>query len=77
GVGGSLPLWLFEVSSAEIPFSFLTSHPRSATNLEGKMASNFVSKEDHHQRHQAPSRRGVRGIWSSNSSTCGQGAAAA
>ncbi|URE42615.1 hypothetical protein MUK42_15208 [Musa troglodytarum] len=50
---------------------------RSATNLEGKMASNFVSKEDHHQRHQAPSRRGVRGIWSSNSSTCGQGAAAA
>ncbi|URE42614.1 hypothetical protein MUK42_15208 [Musa troglodytarum] len=49
----------------------------SATNLEGKMASNFVSKEDHHQRHQAPSRRGVRGIWSSNSSTCGQGAAAA
>ncbi|THU53292.1 hypothetical protein C4D60_Mb10t12890 [Musa balbisiana] len=46
----------------------------SATNLQGKMASNFVSKEDHH--HQAPSRRGVRRTWSSNSSTCGQGAAA-
>ncbi|CAD5185642.1 unnamed protein product [Musa acuminata subsp. malaccensis] len=70
----SLQLSLFEVSFVEIPFSFPTSRPRSATNLQGKMGSNFVSKEDHH--HQAPSRRGVRRTWSSNSSTCGQGVAA-
>ncbi|KAJ8479219.1 hypothetical protein OPV22_022946 [Ensete ventricosum] len=44
-------------------FGDFRSRRESATNLQGKMTSNFVSTEDHHHHHQAPSRRGVRRTW--------------